>query len=422
MPVRPPSLPRRRGAVVVIACLALSACGTTTTDDGDPAPASTTSQAPTPGPVTPGSGTPGSDTPGSPSVASSSEVASAPAASTPPPGDGPPTWQDVATGFDEPAAVLVDPRTGDDLVVELGGRLVTTDHQVVLDLTDRVARESERGLLDATATPDGTALIVHYSRAGDGATVVSRFPVLDDALADPADEQVLLTLDQPASNHNGGSVVFGPDDLLYVALGDGGRANDAFGNGADPGTPLGAILRLDVTSDPGEVVVPDDNPFVDGGGDERVWAHGVRNPWRIATDGQRWIVADVGQDAVEEVTVVPADAGPHDLGWPDWEGDYCRVDVCEDASLQPVATLTHDQGACSIIGAAVASTPTVDDGTAYWTDLCDPRVWRLDPATGEVVEDAPLPDGIPAYALDVDAGGNVVALTTDGTLLRRTRG
>ncbi len=374
----------------------------------------------------------GSSTSGTPipsatigAAAAPSDTSSTPTRSDDAPPDagaaGDPAWVEVAAGLDEPAALLVDPRSGKDLVVQLGGRIVELDGTPRLDLSDRVQREGERGLLDAAVTPEGDAVIVHYSAVGDGHTVLSRLPTAPDGdLADPADEQVLLELAQPASNHNGGSVVFGPDGMLYLALGDGGRANDAFGNGGDPGTPLGAILRLDVTSDPGSLLVPDDNPFVGGGGDERVWAHGLRNPWRIATDGTSWFVADVGQDAVEEVTVVPADGGPHDLGWPAWEGDFCRVDVCDAQASPPVSTLTHADGACSIIGAAVATTPSVDDGAAFWTDFCDTRVWRLGP-DGDVTEDAPLPDGVPAYALDVDRTGAVVALTTDGRVLRRTR-
>lgn len=408
----------------------LSACGGNARDDSttspatsEPAGTSTDAAAP---PTTSSAATPSTDGTGSAGVSPSTGPGTPTAADDPPPdagATGDPAWVEVAAGLDEPAATLVDPRSGNDLVVELGGRIVELDGTPRLDLSDRVQRQGERGLLDAAVAPDGDAVFVHYSAAADGHTVLARLPIAPEGdLADPADEQVLLELTQPATNHNGGSAVFGPDGMLYLALGDGGRANDAFGNGADPGTPLGAILRLDVTSDPGAVSVPDDNPFVDGGGDERVWAHGLRNPWRIATDGTSWFVADVGQDAVEEMTVVPADAGPHDLGWPAWEGDFCRVDVCDRQPTPPVSTLTHADGACSIIGAAAATTPTADDGAAFWTDFCDPRVWRLDPGSGEVTEDAPLPDGIPAYALDVDRSGAVVALTTDGRVLRRTRG
>lgn len=417
----------RAVGVALVVGLALAGCGGTDAVEGGTATDATTTpatQSPAPTSPSPAPGPNGSASPvpttASPDVPSTTASSATPADATSDP-TGDPVWEGLAAGLDEPAAMLVDPRTGEDLVVELGGRVVRLDGSTVLNLSDRVVRRGERGLLDAAVTPGGDAVIVHYSGADDGRTVVSRLPVLPEGdLADPGDEQVLLELAQPASNHNGGSVVFGADGLLYVGLGDGGRANDAFGNGADPGTPLGAILRLDVTSQPGEVVIPDDNPFVDGGGDDRVWAHGLRNPWRIATDGESWYVADVGQDAVEEVTVVPATAGPHDLAWPDWEGDFCRVEACDRQPLPPVATLTHADGACSIIGMAVAERPAIDAGAVFWTDFCDTRVWRLD-TDGSVVGDARLPDGIPAYALDVDADGFVVALTTDGRILRRTR-
>ncbi|MBY5161759.1 PQQ-dependent sugar dehydrogenase [Salsipaludibacter albus] len=399
--------------VALVGLFALAACGDDPVDAPDPA-SDTTSAGTSPPAVGP--------VPGSPSPAPAAPSPSGGSSATPT-ASGPPAWEELATGFTALSATMVDPRTDDLLVVELEGRIAGLDGTVVLDLTDRVTVGSEQGLLDATPSPDGTRLIVHYSGDG-GRTVLSSFAVSDDpstGLADAAAETRLLTFEQPASNHNGGSVVFGPDGWLYLALGDGGQANDAFGNGADPGTPLGAILRLDVTSDPAVAVPAPDNPFLDGGGDPMVWAHGLRNPWRIATDGQRWFVADVGQDAVEEVSIVPATPGPHDLGWPEWEGDFCRVDVCEDDSIQPVATLSHTDGACSVIGAAVADAPAVDRGRFFFTDLCDTRVWQVDPATGTVTEDVALPDEVRPLALDTDGQGHVLALTSDGRVLRRVR-
>lgn len=330
-------------------------------------------------------------------------------------------WEIVAEGFDAPVATVVDPRTGDLLVVQQPGRISRLDGTVVLDLSDRVTAGGERGLLDATITPDGTRVIVHYS-GDDGATTLASLAVAGagtDQLADPSDEIDLLSISQPAGNHNGGSVVFGPDGYLHLALGDGGGGNDTYGNGDNLATPLGAILRLDIDSDPSQALPAPDNPYVDGGGDPRIWVSGVRNPWRITHDGQRWFVADVGQNAVEEVTVVPADAGPHDLGWPAWEGDVCRLDPCDDTSVAPVTTLSHADGACSILGGAVASVPAVDAGTYYFTDLCDRRVWRLDPGNGAVEVDSELPS--PALALDLDVDGSVVALTQTGEVLVRTR-
>lgn len=404
---------RRRALVVtgVAMAIALAACTGDEPATQPPLTLGTTPAADTPAPATTTPGVPGSAPPAT--VSPTPTPAPAP--------EDPPRWVEVASGFEAPVATLVDPRSGDLLVVQLPGRIARLDGTTVLDLTDRVTTGSERGLLDATTTPDGQRLLVHYS-GDDGATTLSSFPVLaagDDLLADRDRESVLLTIPQPAGNHNGGSLVFGPDDWLYLALGDGGGANDRFGNGDDLATPLGAILRLDVVSEPGVALPAPDNPYVDGGGDPRIWVSGVRNPWRITHDGTRWFVADVGQDAVEEVTVVPGDAGPHDLGWPSWEGDVCRLQPCDEDSLPPVHTLRHADGVCSVIGGAVAEAPAVDAGTYYFTDLCDPQVWRLDPATGSVVPDAALPSA--ALALDLDVDGSVVALTQSGTLYVRTR-
>lgn len=403
----------RHRILAVAACgLLVAACtGSGPAGDGPvttgatPMPASASSApaaSPSPSTTTAAVATSASESPGA--------AAAVPAATDGVAADG--TWAELVTGLSGPVATLVDPRTGDLLVVELPGTIRALDGTAVFDLSDRVTTGGERGLLDATPTPDGTRLVVHYSGV-DGATTLSSFAISDDpaaGLADPADEQVLLELDQPASNHNGGSAVFGPDGMLYLALGDGGRGNDAFGHGADPNHPLGAILRLDVTSRPGTVVVPDDNPFVGSDeGDARVWAHGLRNPWRIATDGERWYVADVGQDDVEELTVVPADTGPHDLGWPDWEGDLCRVEDCETASLQPAVTWAHEAGACSIIGGAVDAA-----GRFWFTDLCDPRTWSFGP-DGNLRRGPDLPG--PAVALDVDEADELVGLLRDGRVV-----
>ena len=132
--------------------------------------------------------------------------------------------------------------------------------------------------------------------------------------ADASSPRVLLTVDQPASNHNGGSIAFGPDDYLYIALGDGGGGNDTYGNGQDTTTLPGSILRISpVTGDaaPG-------NPY------GRIWAYGLRNPWRMSFDSATGLlyVGDVGQGAWEEVTVVTG-AGAN-LGWPILEGTICR--------------------------------------------------------------------------------------------------
>ena len=157
---------------------------------------------------------------------------------------------------------------------------------------------------------------------------------------------------------------FGPDGYLYVPLGDGGAANDRFGNGQNPDALLGKILRLDVTSDPQQpYVVPAGNPFVaaDWNGQDvrdEVWAIGLRNPWRTSFDrltGDFW-VADVGQNQIEEINVIPAGAaGGLNLGWPIMEGKSCFGSAsCDQAGLTlPAVDYTHSDGNCSVTGGYV---------------------------------------------------------------------
>ena len=175
---------------------------------------------------------------------------------------------------------------------------------MALDITDRVLGQDEQGLLGLALHPDwpdDPRAYVHYSsREGDGDTVLSEFRVTDDPLPprlDPTTERVLLTVDQPYANHNGGQLAFGPDGFLYMGLGDGGSGGDPHGNGQNPDVLLGKILRIDVDGDEG-YAIPPENPFADGGGAPEVLLIGLRNPWRFSFDrdtGLLWI-GDVGQE------------------------------------------------------------------------------------------------------------------------------
>jgi len=185
------------------------------------------------------------------------------------------------------------------------GQLVATPF---LDIRDRVGSSaSEQGLLGLAFAPDysesGHFFVNYTDKRGD--TVVSRFQVSGEPdAADSASEFKVLGIDQPAANHNGGGLLFGPDGHLWIGTGDGGAANDRFGNGQNPATLLGKMLRLDVTSDPSQpYLIPADNPWMgaDWNGQDvadEVWALGLRNPWRYSFDratGDLWI-ADVGQN------------------------------------------------------------------------------------------------------------------------------
>jgi glucose/arabinose dehydrogenase len=301
----------------------------------------------------------------------------------------------VADGFSGPTAVANAGDGGGRLfIVEKAGTIRVYDGQSVLpepflDISDRVnAGASEQGLLGLAFHPnyaENGFFFVDYTDASGG-TVVSRFSVTDDPnRADPASEQVVLTQPQPASNHNGGQLAFGPDGYLYIGLGDGGASGDRFGNGQNLTTLLGTVLRIDVDELP--YSIPPDNPFVDNP-DARgeIWAYGLRNPWRFSFDrvtGDLFI-ADVGQNVYEEVDFQPAaSAGGENYGWPIMEGLHCYPESadCDPAGLvQPVAEYDHTQG-CSVTGGYVyrgEGFPAMQ-GVYFYGDYCSGLIWGLAP-------------------------------------------
>ncbi|MFK7957959.1 MAG: sorbosone dehydrogenase family protein [Lysobacterales bacterium] len=251
-----------------------------------------------------------------------------------------------------------------------------------LDITERVGVSfNEQGLLSVAFAPDYPQSGRFYVFYTDniGSTVLSRFLVSDDAdIADAGTEEILLTVAQPERNHNGGRLVFGPDGLLYLSLGDGGGANDQFNHGQDPTTLLGTILRLDV-SQPGGFRVPQDNPFVgDATGRDEIWAYGLRNPWRISFDDAtgELFIADVGQDAIEEINVQSAaSSGGENYGWPLFEGSGSG----NPALTFPVFDYDHSDGSCSITGGEVYRGPDYPDltGRYIYGDFCSGKIWSL---------------------------------------------
>lgn len=292
--------------------------------------------------------------------------------------------------------------------------LMTPDGQdagVFLDFRNRVLRSgSEEGFLSLALDPEFQArpyVYAYYSAGAPRRTVLSRFEVTRGA-ADPASELVLLQVDQPYSNHNGGAIRFGPDGMLYLGLGDGGSAGDPHRNGQDLGVLLGKIIRIDVRNAAPErpYAVPADNPFL-GQSDARgeIWAYGFRNPWRMSFDsstGALW-VADVGESAVEEVDIVERGGN---YGWNRLEGDRCfepRSGCDRAGTVPPVATYTHADG-CSISGGPVyrgAAFPRLA-GNYLYGDFCSGQIWAL-PATG----------GEPALVAGEDSDRRISSFATD---------
>lgn len=309
--------------------------------------------------------------------------------------------ESLVTGLAEPVWLThAGDGSGRLFVIEKPGQIrIIRDGQLVatpfLDIRDRVgSNASEQGLLGLAFAPDypqsGRFFVDYTDKRGN--TVISRFQVsADPDVADPASEFKVLGFDQPAWNHNGGELIFGPDGYLWIGTGDGGASNDQFGNGQNPATLLGKMLRLDVTSDPTQpYLIPADNPWVDADWNGRdvadeIWAVGLRNPWRYSFDratGDLWI-ADVGQNTYEEVNRVPAgSAGGLNFGWSIMEGLHCfAAQNCDQTGLVlPVAEYRHGADGCSVTGGYVyrgAAFPELA-GAYLFSDFCSGKIWGLE--------------------------------------------
>ncbi len=296
--------------------------------------------------------------------------------------------------------------------------------EVFLDIRSRVSRGgNEEGLLGLTFSStfaDNGRFYIYYSAANPRRSVLSRFETGANGLGDAGSEAVLLEVDQPFRNHNGGMIAFGPDGMLYVGLGDGGSAGDPFRNGQNPGTLLGTILRIDVEqpAQGAPYAIPADNPLVgQSGARGEVWAYGIRNPWRFSFDGKTgdlW-VGDVGQNAREEVNIVYPGVN---YGWNVMEGSECfGAASCNQDNLRaPVAEYGHSLG-CSITGGYVYRGQRVREleGVYLYADFCSGRIWGLRHDGAAVTAQAELvkaPFQISSFG--EDAEGEVYVVGFDG--------
>ncbi len=265
--------------------------------------------------------------------------------------------------LDQPIAMAVRPTDGSLWIARKGGSVCRLSggscgsSQSVAS----VSTGSEQGLLGIAFSPGGSRFYASYTDPG-GTSRLDEFHVLSDGRADLATRRPIFSEPQPESNHNGGHITFGPDGRLYLGLGDGGGAGDqhgANGNGQDPGTDLGKILRIDPAG-----------PTV------QRWISGVRNPWRFSFDragGDLW-VADVGQNAWEEVTWLPAGAQQgRNLGWRCFEGSHAFAG-CAPAGghTGPIHEYAHGPG-CSITGGYVYRGTAIPAlvGAYLYADYCD---------------------------------------------------
>jgi glucose/arabinose dehydrogenase len=422
---------RMRGAAFVAVILALAACS----------PAASTAPGLTGSPPleTPPVST--APTPPSSPVSSPSGTSASPAGSFDPKA-AKATVTVAVTGLADPLEVVnAGDGSGRLFVVEQGGRIrIVRDGKLVdrpfLDIGGRITSGGERGLLGVAFHPDfptDPRFFVDYTDR-NGNTVVSSFRVSagDPDIADADSESIILHVDQPFANHNGGGLGFGPDGDLYIALGDGGSEGDPHGNGQRLDTLLAKILRIDVdggSASGAPYAIPADNPFATtAGARPEIWLYGLRNPWRFRFDGgtgDLWI-GDVGQDAWEEIDVARRGVGGLDFGWNRMEGFHCYSPPtgCDERGLTPpVAEYGHDQG-CAVIGGVVVRHPadgSIDGGYLFGDD-CSHHLWIIDPAGDGRREPVLLTDmGTSVSSIGEAEDGSVYAASLgNGELLRIT--
>jgi glucose/arabinose dehydrogenase len=422
----------RIGGLVAMALLVGCAATSATT----PLPATSTADTPAPSVAV---ATSSSAQPTLAAAATPAEATPAPETTPAPTGNNLATakiaLKSIAEGLKQPVYVT---HAGDDsgrlFVVEKAGRIVLLRDGVpasapFLDISDRVGSiGSEQGLLSVAFHPQFSQngrLFVDYTDS-NGDTVISRFQASGDS-ADPASEAVLLTIDQPYANHNGGLVLFGPDGDLYIGMGDGGSGGDPQGNGQNRETLLGKLLRLNVDGD--TYTIPPDNPWPNGGeAKPEIWAYGLRNPWRFSFDratGDMYI-ADVGQGEYEEINVQRSGSGGQNYGWNITEGNHCfRSSSCDsNDTVAPIAEYDHSQG-CSITGGYIyrgAAFPSLQ-GLYFYGDYCSGRIWALsETAPGSWQERELLKTDLSISSFGEDQAGEVYLTDLGGTLYQIVAG
>lgn len=278
------------------------------------------------------------------------------------------------------------------------GAVLATPFLDIDDLIPNIGGNDERGLLGLAFHPDyatnGYFYVNYINLSSD--TVIARYTVsADPDVADRNSGFPILSIDQPFNNHNGGTLLFGPDDgYLYIGMGDGGDAGDPGNRAQRMDTLLGKMLRIDVDGGP-PYAIPPDNPFV-GPGDplDEIWSNGLRNPYRWSFDrltGDMWI-ADVGQYAWEEVDFEPAGSpGGVNYGWRRMEGNHCfnPPDNCNDGTLTlPIHEYSHGGGRCSITGGYVYRGDAIPSlrGAYFFADYCSDQIWSLRYENGTVLD------------------------------------
>lgn len=302
---------------------------------------------------------------------------------------------------------------GDDrlFVTEQAGRIrilnTNGSKSTFLDIRSRVSdNANERGLLGLAFAPDydttGRFYVNYTNNSGD--TVIARYTVSSNPNVANNGETILLTIDQGSSNHNGGKILFGPDGFLYIGMGDGGGSGDQPNNSQNKNRLLGKLLRIDVSGS--TYTIPSGNPYSNGGGKPEIYAIGLRNPWRMAFDSETnnlWI-ADVGQNAFEEINVVDYTVAGLNYGWRCYEGlsSFNNSGGCPPLSgtVQPIEVQSHNgDGVCSITGGYVYRGTNYPSfiGKYFYGDICSREIGIITNDNGNWVASYQKPSNAFAY-------------------------
>ena len=328
-------------------------------------------------------------------------------------------------------------REGELFVVEQSGQIyvfdndpAVTESAVFLDIRSKVNdRSNEQGLLGLAFHPHFDSngfFFVNYTATDPNRTVIERYQgdPGNPLRADPASARIILEIEQPFGNHNGGQVAFGPDGFLYIGMGDGGSGGDPTGNGQNLETLLGALLRIDIDgeADGNAYRIPADNPFVgQAGARPEIYAFGLRNPWRFSFDPEtdRIWTGDVGQNAFEEVNIVERGGN---YGWNTMEASVCFSpnSGCDQGGLiLPVAEYGRSLGV-SVTGGFVYRGSDVPEleGKYVFADYATGRVWTLTESNGSFERDQLFDTNLEIASFGVDANRELYACAFDGKIYR----
>lgn len=350
----------------------------------------------------------------------------------------------ITDSLNFPVGGALQPGTDRIFIVERLGRVrIVEGDQVLadpaLDISQKTANSSwEQGLLGIAFHPrfesDGRVFL-SYTEASSGDQVVVSFRfAADKNHLDVTTETELIRVPQAYPLHNGGSIRFGPDGMLWIGLGDDGAdpkatdpaRQDSFRHGQNPATLPGTMVRIDVDG-PAPYSIPPDNPFADGvGGAPEVWAYGLRNPWSFWFDGSTLIIGDVGFVSWEEINVLDlgTDAGAN-LGWSEWEGRACFADrdCIATPAMPPKIALSRNPGPCAVIVGPVYRGRAIPElvGEVFYSDLCG--AWLRTSPVADLSDATPGTTWLENLTIRTTAfvtgpEGEVFVLTLDGALYR----